>query len=120
MKIEKKLYCHWDLIRFVSENHLIQEDGSFLTLSVINDKCTELMIFLGKNDSNNDYEVRVYKNNKNDRYVPHKFDNIKDYSENGEYATFFFKEYEQAHEFVNNLGYIHKEYKIRPTRKIEN
>ncbi len=118
MKNVKKVYCNWDLIRFVSEEVLMQEDGTFLTLSVIKDETTELMIFLGKNDS--EYEVMVYKANENDKYVPHEFDNVKSYSENEQYATFFFEEYEQAHEFINNLSYIHKEYKIRPTRKIEN
>ena len=57
MKNVKKVYCNWDLIRFVSEEVLMQEDGTFLTLSVIKDETTELMIFLGKNDS--EYEVMV-------------------------------------------------------------
>lgn len=120
MKIEKKLYCHWDLVKFITEEHLIREDETLSTLSVIDGKDTELMIFLGKDESNNDYEVRVYKYSANDKYIPNKNDNIKGYEENDEYATFFFEEFEEAQQFVDYLGYVHKEYKIRPIRKIEN
>lgn len=119
MQLENKIYCHWDLVRFLSEEHQIKEDGTFLTLSVIDGKTTELMIFLGKNDSNSCYEVRVYKYKADDKYIPNEHDHVKSYEENDEYATFLFDEYEDAHEFVDNLGYMHSEYKARPVREIE-
>lgn len=89
MQMEKKLFCHWDLVRFVSEEHLKKEDGTFLTLSVTHGDKLELMIFLGKDDSNSDYEVRVYKSEPTDKYIPNENDNVKKYEENDEYATFF-------------------------------
>lgn len=115
--MEKKVYCHWDLVRFISEKHLKQEDGSFLTLSVTDGVKYELMIFLGKTDSN--YEVRVYKCESNGKYVPHETDRVKSFEENDECATFFFDKFEDAHEFTDMLGYFHQEYKVRPYRKIE-
>ena len=118
MQLEKKLFCHWDLVRFVSESHLQKEDGTFLTLSVSEGNKFELMIFLGKDDSNSCYEVRVYKSEPSDTYVPNKYDNVSRYEENDEYATFFFENYEHAHNFTQMVGYLHPEYKKRPVREI--
>ena len=118
MQVEKKLFCHWDLVRFVTEENLKQEDGTFLTLSVIDGDKVELMIFLGKDDSTSDYEVMVYKSKPNDKYVPHEYDEVKRFEENDEYATFFFEKFDQAHDFTDMLGYAHPEYKERPCRKI--
>ncbi len=118
MQVERKLFCHWDLVRFISEEHLKEDDGTFLTLSVTEGKESELMIFLGKDDSNSGYEVRVYKNKPSDIYVPKQDDDVKKYEENDEYATFFFDEYEKAQRFTDFLGYTHPEYRIRPVRKI--
>jgi len=118
MQVEKKLFCHWDLVRFVSEKHLKQDDGTFFTLSVTDGENFEFMIFLGKDDSNSDYEVRVYKSEPSDKYVPNEYDNVKRYEENDEYASFFFDEYEKALRFVDFLTCIHPEYKVRPIRRI--
>lgn len=118
MQVEKKLFCHWDLVRFVSEGKLNQGDGTFLTLSVTDGYNLELMIFLGKDDSNSGYEVRVYKSEPSDKYVPNEYDNIKRYEENDDYATFFFDEYEKAHDFTVLIGYMHPEYRKRPVQKI--
>lgn len=119
MQVEKKLFCHWDLVRFVTEDYLLQEDGTFVTLSVTDGENSELMIFLGKDESNSEYEVRVYKNDPNDKYVPNEFDNVKSYEENNEYASFFFDEYEDAHEFTESIGYNHPEFSTRPVKEIE-
>lgn len=118
MQLEKKLFCHWDLVRFVLKTHLQKEDGTFLTLSVTEGDKFELMIFLGKDDSNSGYEVRIYKNEPSDTYVPHKYDNMSRYEENDEYATFFFENYEDAHRFAQMVGYWHPEFKKRPIKKI--
>ena len=45
MQVEKKLFCHWDLVRFVQEERLKEEDGTFWTLSVTDGGKIELMIF---------------------------------------------------------------------------
>lgn len=101
MQVEKKLFCHWDLVRFVTEEHLKQEDGTFLTLSVTDGGKLEFMIFLGKDDSNSGYEVGVYKSKPTDKYIQKENDNVKKYEENDEYASFFFDEYEKAHYFTD-------------------
>ena len=118
MQEKKKLFCHWDLVRFVSEKHLQKDDGTFLTLSVTDGNKWEFMIFLGRDDSNSCYEVRVYKSESGDKYVPNEYDKVNRYEENDEYATFFFDKYKDAHSFVEMLGYLHPEYKKRPVREI--
>lgn len=117
MQLENKILCHWDLVRLIDEEQLIDGVGDFLTLSVSHGESIELMIFLGKSDDDSEYEVRVYKNKPSDKYIPHESDNVLRYEEKDEYATFFFKEYENAREFVDNLAYVHREYHIRPIRK---
>lgn len=119
MQLEKKIFCHWDLVRFVSKENLKQEDGTFLTLSVTNGKL-EYMMFLGKSDSDSEYEVRIYKSKPNDKYIPNEHDNVKRYEENDEFVTFYFDEYEDAHEFIDWIPYNHCEYKVRPSRPIKN
>ena len=114
MQVQNKVLCHLDLLRFISEKHLKQDDGTFLTLSVTDENKLELMIFLGKDDSNSCYEVRVYKSDPSNKYVPNENDNVTRYEENDEYATFFFDKYENAHRFTNMLGCLHPEYKERP------
>ena len=96
MQLEKKVFCHWDLVRFVSEKHLKRDDGVFWTLSV-----TE----------GNEYEPT-------DKYVENKFDDVSHYEENDEFATFFFDTFEKAHDFVQLKIYMHPEYKHRPVQKI--
>ena len=118
MQVQKKLFCHWDLVRFVSEKYLQKDDGTFLTLSVTDGDKWELMIFLGKDDSNSCYEVRVYKSEASDKYVPNKNDKVSRYEENDEYATFFFDKYEDAHSFTEMVGYLHPEYQKRPVQEI--
>lgn len=118
MQVEKKVFCHWDFVRFIQEKVLKQEDGTFLTLSVTDGDKVEFMIFLGKDDSTSDYEVRVYKSNPTDKYVPNEYDEVKRFEDNDEYATFFFEEFEQALHFTELVGYVHPEYRVRPARKI--
>lgn len=119
MQVQKKLLCHWDLVRFVSEKHLQQDDGTSLTLSVTDGDKLEFMIFLGKDDTNSCYEVRVYKSEPEDKYVPNKYDKVSRYEENDEYATFFFDQYADAKSFTELLGALHPEYRKRPVKKVE-
>ena len=118
MKMENKLYCHWDFVRFIQEKHLEDDTGKRSTLSVTHGDTVELMIFLGKADNDTDYEARIYKAETTDKYVPHENDKVKIYEENDEYATFIFEKFEYAHEFVDYLAAYHPEYIVRPTRKI--
>ena len=120
MQLEKKLFCSWGWLRLVSEDYIKQKDRTYLTISLTEseDPNSELMIFLGK-DRFNPYEVRVYKNKPTDKYMPKEQDDVKKYEENDEYATFYFNKYEQAREFVYMLAFVHPEYKVRPSRKIE-
>lgn len=116
MQFKDKAFCHWDLVRFFPEKLLTKEDGNPLTLSVITNHNRELMIFLGK--INTGFEVRVYKHKPENKYVPHEFDKgIESYEENDDYATFIFKHYYDARDFVEMLGYVHEEYRIRPNPK---
>lgn len=119
MQMERKLFCHWDLVRLIGEERLMQQDGTYLTLSLTDLGHRELMIFLGKDVSSPDYEVIVYKSKPSDKYVPHESDNVKHHEENDEYATFLFSSYESAHHFVDFLPYCHHEYLTRPSRAIE-
>ena len=79
MQVQEKIFCHWDLVRFVSEKTLQKDDGTFWTLSVTDGNKLEFMIFLGKDDSNSCYEVRVYKSEPGDKYVPNKYDKVSRY-----------------------------------------
>ncbi len=118
MQVEKKLFCHWDIARFVKEENLRLPDGTPLTLSLTDNDKIELMIFLGKDDSTSEYEVMVYKSEPTDTYVPHETDEVKRFEENDEYASFFFAEFNQALHFVEFIGYLHPEYGVRPVKEI--
>ena len=118
MQVKDKFFCHWDLVRFVSEEHLQNDDGTFSTLSVTDGDKLELMIFLRKDDSNSCYEVKVYKNDPSNQYVKYEYDNINHYEENDEFATFYFNEYKDALNFTKLIPYVHPEYKKRPVKKI--
>lgn len=118
MQLEKKIYCHWDICRFVTEEHVLQDGG--YTLSVTESNKYELMIFLGKSDNGCEYEVRVYKAASTDKYVPHEFDDkVKRHQENDEYVTFFFENFKDALEFVTVVIYVHEEFKRRPVEEIK-
>ena len=118
MQFEKKFYCYWDMVRLVPEEYLKKPDGSFLTLSVTDGSITEYMVFLGKDEDSSEYEVRIYKSNPNDKYVPSNADNVKRYVENDEFTSFYFDNYHDAHYFTYMFGFIHKEFAVRPIRTI--
>ena len=118
MDLENKVYCHWDLIRFIREEDLIQ-DGKFLTLSVSEGLELELMLFLGKDDTGKFFEVRVYKAEPSQVYVKNVNDKVLFYDENNEYASFQFENYDDALDFLDTISYRHDEFTTRPVRKIE-
>lgn len=113
----KKLYCHWDLVRFVKEEHILKDEGRILSVTESNKY--ELMIFLKKTDDGSGYDVRVHKARPTDKYVPHKYgDKVRRVEENDEYATFFFDDFNSARDFASRVLYLHKEYRARPVKEI--
>ena len=118
MQMQDKIYCHWDLVRFISEKDLKKDDDTFFTLSVAHGNKFELMIFLGKDDSNSCWEVKIYKGEPTDKYVPYEHDHVIRYEENDEYATFFFDEFDNARTFTEMIQYLHPEFKVRPVKEI--
>ncbi len=117
MDLEHKAYCHWDLVRLVGEEDL-KIPGGFMTLSVTDGSQYELMLFLGMDDACKLFEVRVYKAEPTQVYVKNEKDRVLFYEENDEYATFSFDNYDDAHDFIDNLSYRHQEYLKRPVREI--
>ena len=65
------------------------------------------------------YEVRVYKAQKSNTYIPREYDQILRYEENDEFATFFFENFSKARNFVGFLPYVHEEYEVRPVTEIK-
>lgn len=116
MQQEEKLFCKWDLVRSITEEQLTKDDGTMKTLSVIGPYNVELMIFLRKNESTQDFEVQVYKDMPTDKYVPHIIDEVTRYEETDEYAKFYFATFNRAKAFVDVMQHMHNEYKIRPVR----
>lgn len=120
MNMEPKnlVYCHWDLIRFITEEKMII-DGVFRTLSVTAEDVLELRMYLGKTDDGKFYEVRIYKTNPKQIYIHDVKDQILFYDENDEYATFQFEDFKDALDFLSTISYRHPEYRNRPMRKLE-
>ena len=108
----KRILCDYDLIRFIKEE-IFSINGKFEAVSITQNN-KEILIFIGKNEENSTYEVRIYKCKPEDKYVPHTKDKIKSYKENEEYAEFEFDKFEDAKEFADMIPIYHKEYKTRP------
>lgn len=118
MDNKKSILCHWDLVRFIKKEHLVDAMGVNRVLSVCDGKRIELMIFLGKEENGENYEVRVYKAKAKDKYVPKTYDNILSYTECDEYVSFFFDEFHKGISFIEFLP-SHPEYRERPVREIK-
>lgn len=120
MQLDKKIYCHWDLCRFLSEEHLLEDDclHTISVIDIIENNKVELMIFLGKDEQSSDYEVRIYKLRETDKYIKNKRDKSKRCEENDEYVRFFFEEFDLARDFLNMFSILHPEFKMRPLKKI--
>lgn len=116
MQSEEKFLCKWELVRFVTEEQLMDNAGTMRTLSVTGPYDVELMIFLRKNELANDFEVQVCKDMPTDKYVPHLIDEVTCYEETDEYAKFYFATFNKAKAFVDVMQHMHSEYKIRPVR----
>ncbi len=117
MDTDNVVYCRWDLVRFVTEDKLIK-NKAFRTLSVTASDVLELRMYLGKTDDGKFYEVRIYKTKPEQVYVHDKGDMILFYTENDEYATFQFENFDDALLFLDTISIRHPEYRIRPMRKL--
>ena len=112
MKLERKLICHPAYLQEISEDDAIFQGGC---ISICDEHQVEQMIFIYKNESSAEFEVRIHKANPTDTYVPSKHDKfVKRYEANDKFARFFFKHFLFACLFVNNLEISHPEYRVRP------
>ena len=131
MQLEPKLLCDLGNVKFVNESDLLHPEDGLMTLSVTGQvdilkdaetnivKEMELMIFLGKSEFDNDeYEVRIYKYDSADNYVPDQYDHVIRYEVNNEYDTFFFNNFIFAKFFIATIMYYHHEYSKRPLKEI--
>jgi len=114
MQFENVLTCHPNYVHEIHEEDLFQID----CLSLRNAQGNEEMIFLAKVADSSEYEVRVYKANPADTYVPHSSDiYLKRYQANDEFASFFFDNFIFARQFFRDIKDIHPEYQLRPEVK---
>lgn len=117
MDLKNIVYCRWELLRFVIENKLVR-GNVFRTLSVTANDVLELRMYLGKTDDGRFYEVRIYKTEPGQVYIHHVSDMILFYTENDEYATFQFEDFDDALDFLNMISIRHPEYRTRPMRRL--
>jgi len=119
MKFENFNYHSWDKLRLASENNLTRGPISIAMTSTNNSGhiiYLEIMIFIYK-AKKSEFEVRVYKSDKSDSYVPHPDDNFAYSKENDKYISFFFKSFSAARDFTMLIPKNHCEYKKRIIRK---
>lgn len=99
MKIDemKKLYVHWDLVRFVTEDKV---DNNCMALAHYqSDVVYDLMVYLFK--ENDKWFVYIYESEERDKCDTYDFDDFED-----------------ARDFIDYLPYKHPEYKERPFKKV--
>ena len=112
MQFEKRIKCHPAYLQEIPEDDIIRQG----CVSICNDCQVEQMIFIIPCISDvTEFEVRVYKAHPTDTYVPNRCDiNLKRYTTNDEFASFFFDDLLFACHFVRVLEHNHPEYKVRP------
>ena len=110
--MERKLICHPAYLQEISEDDAIFQGGY---ISICDEHRVEQMIFIYKNESSAEFEVRVPKSNQIDTYASNKYDKfIIRFEVNANFASFFFEHFLFACLFVNNLETVHPEYGVRP------
>ena len=111
-KIKNQLECHPAfLLREVGESAFEQVSR----ISVVDDHQVEQNIFIYKNETFSEYEVRIYKKNPADSYLPVNLNiPLKKYVANDFFASFFFSEFYFACLFISQLAELHPESLIRP------
>ena len=110
MQFENIVKWHQGFIHLLPEDEPFKCDCISLTDG---DECIEQKIYLAK--IGDEFEVRVYKANPKDTYVPSVLDfRVKRYEENDEFASFFFDRFFFARRFISTLKDVHPEYSLRP------
>ena len=111
MQFKNRIVCTPECIINISEDDIIRQG----CVSICDSQQVEQMIFLLPASTSGSFEVRIYKANARDSYVPNKCDlKLKKYQSNDEFASFFFDNLLYARHFIRVLGTNHPEYKIRP------
>ena len=95
---KQKVYCHWDLVRFISEEAL--EEHCVSVEDVMGTSHFELMIYLYKDGKK--YIIQIYKSEKENDFDLYTFDSLNNLKD-----------------FWESLFYKHSEYKERPYVKVE-
>ena len=112
MQFKNRIICHPEDLVNLSEDDIILQG----CVSICDDHQVEQMIFLLPVSNSGNFEVRIYKANATDSYVPNKCDlKLKKYQSNDEFSSFFFDDLLYAIHFIRVLGPNHPEYKIRPS-----
>lgn len=134
MQLNEYWFCSWETTQLLYEKNptklyksLSQELSKCSTISFISfathrfggNTAVEFMIFLGKSDDNSEFEVRIYKASKYDKYVQNAQDHIKHYEDTEKYISFFFDKLSEACNFIFSIPKLHSEYKKRPLRKTD-
>ena len=101
MQLEKTLKYHPAFVHLFTEVEIAQ--GYWLSLTDEHGK--ELRIFLGQNPSSKEYEIRVYKRNPADSYIPRKI-TLKRYEANNEFVSYFFDDFIYARHVLSNIENI--------------
>lgn len=114
MNLQQKRYLPWRYVKQMNEDALNEMYKDCWTFSITERGELDIGVFIGKDGRDSDYEVRVYKSSKDDKYVPHEEDNIKRFEDNEGFITFFFEKFEYARAFVQFFAVRHEEYKCRP------
>lgn len=111
-KFENQLLCHPShLLREVEESALTQCGR----ISIVDNHQVEQNIFIYANEDSSEYEVRIYKFKPTDTYMPINLNiTLKRYVANNEFASFFFRKFYSACQFIAKLAEAHPESLIRP------
>ena len=112
MQFKNRIICHPEYLVDIPEADIIRQG----CISICNEQQVEQMIFLIPASNSGSFEVRIYKANARDSYVPNRCDfKLRKYQSNDKFASFFFDNLLYARHFIRVLGTNHPEYKIRPS-----
>ena len=133
MQLNEYWLCSWETVQLMYEKNpaklyssLLQKLENYSAISFhsflphkFNGTTTlEFMIFLKKADKNlAEFEVKIYKANKYDKYIANPKDCVKYYEDTEKYISFFFDSIEKACNFLFSIPSVHPEYKKRPIRE---
>ena len=112
MQYENQLKCHPAFLLSDVEESALTQCGR---VSILDNNQVEQKIFIYKSEDSSEYEVRIYKLHPTDNYIsPNLNFKFKRYVANNEFASFFFRSFYLACQFVASLAEKHPESLIRP------